>query len=180
MGSRNRGDGTRASAHHKCRCFFRCSHGCPCQGSGASRECACEIGCLKSQESSSRLCCCNRNGSIRLRIPLAHAPTSLGQHTGHWVRVRLTRGRDPVGPGDEAENIYRTSPVVTGITASTVGYGDIRPTQRRSKLLSIMIAIMGIMFTGFIVAVSVNAATAALLENEEIRALQEQHPSRSN
>ena len=66
------------------------------------------------------------------------------------------------------------------ITASTVGYGDIRPTQRRSKLLSIMIAIMGIMFTGFIVAVSVNAATAALLENEEIRALQEQHPSRSN
>ena len=66
------------------------------------------------------------------------------------------------------------------ITASTVGYGDIRPTHRRSKLISIGIAIMGIIFTGFIVAISVNAATAALNQNEEIRALQKQHPSLSN
>jgi len=59
------------------------------------------------------------------------------------------------------------------ITASTVGYGDIRPTRRRSKVLSILIAVMGIILTGFIVAISVNAATAALRENEEIQALQE-------
>lgn len=66
------------------------------------------------------------------------------------------------------------------ITASTVGYGDIRPTRCRSKLISIGIAIMGIIFTGFIVAISVNAATAALDGNEEIRELQKQRPSQTD
>lgn len=45
------------------------------------------------------------------------------------------------------------------ITAFTVGYGDIRPTSRSAKLLSILIALLGIMFTGGIVAITVKVAT---------------------
>lgn len=44
------------------------------------------------------------------------------------------------------------------ITASTVGYGDIRPIRRLSKVLSIFIAFTGIMFTGIIVAITVESA----------------------
>ena len=42
----------------------------------------------------------------------------------------------------------------TLITASTVGYGDIRPLTPSAKLLSIVIAFMGLMFTGILVAVT--------------------------
>ena len=47
------------------------------------------------------------------------------------------------------------------ITATTVGYGDIRPTYRTSKVLSILIALTGLVFTGIIVAVAVRSATYA-------------------
>lgn len=47
------------------------------------------------------------------------------------------------------------------ITASTVGYGDIRPMKKISKILSIAIAIVGIMFTGILVAVTINSASTA-------------------
>lgn len=49
----------------------------------------------------------------------------------------------------------------TFITATTVGYGDMRPTHRRSRVLSVFIAIVGLMLTGIIVAVALNAATYA-------------------
>jgi len=45
------------------------------------------------------------------------------------------------------------------ITATTVGYGDIRPVARLSKILSVLIALTGIIFTGIIVALAINAAT---------------------
>jgi len=45
------------------------------------------------------------------------------------------------------------------ITAMTVGYGDIRPLKKKSKTLSVFIALLGIMFTGIIVAITVQAAT---------------------
>ena len=48
------------------------------------------------------------------------------------------------------------------ITALTVGYGDIRPSTHRTKMLSAVIALIGIMFTGVIVAITVAAATKAL------------------
>lgn len=48
------------------------------------------------------------------------------------------------------------------ITATTVGYGDIRPATRISRLLSILIALLGLMFTGIVIAVAVQAATIAL------------------
>jgi len=48
------------------------------------------------------------------------------------------------------------------ITATTVGYGDIRPLKKRSKILSIFIAFIGLMFTGIIVAVAVNSTSVAI------------------
>ncbi len=47
------------------------------------------------------------------------------------------------------------------ITALTVGYGDFRPSSRKSKLLSLATATVGIMFSGVFVAVTVAAATEA-------------------
>ena len=54
------------------------------------------------------------------------------------------------------------------ITALTVGYGDIRPLNRSSKLLSILIALIGIMFTGIIVAITVTTATNAFEKHIDI------------
>jgi len=45
------------------------------------------------------------------------------------------------------------------ITATTVGYGDIRPMGRLAKILSIIIALLGMIFTGLMVALAVNAVT---------------------
>lgn len=47
------------------------------------------------------------------------------------------------------------------ITATTVGYGDIRPLDRLSKIFSILIAFTGIIFSGIIVALAINAASIA-------------------
>jgi len=47
------------------------------------------------------------------------------------------------------------------ITALTVGYGDIRPTQKVSRVLSTFIAIIGIMFAGVVVAITVEATSSA-------------------
>jgi voltage-gated potassium channel len=45
------------------------------------------------------------------------------------------------------------------ITATTVGYGDIRPMGRLPKALSVLIALVGMIFTGIMVALAVNAVT---------------------
>ena len=44
------------------------------------------------------------------------------------------------------------------ITAITVGYGDYHPSKRLSKGLSTLIALVGIIFTGIIVAIALHAA----------------------
>ena len=49
------------------------------------------------------------------------------------------------------------------ITATTIGYGDIRPTKRLSKLRSIVIGFAGLTLSGILVAVAVRAATLALV-----------------
>ena len=52
------------------------------------------------------------------------------------------------------------------ITATTVGYGDIRPRQRESRLTAIIIALLGLTFTGILIAVAVRAATLALAAHD--------------
>lgn len=54
------------------------------------------------------------------------------------------------------------------VTATTVGYGDIRPTTRISKTLSILIAFSGVIFTGIIVAIAIQAATTAFKDLNDV------------
>ncbi|MCB1687772.1 MAG: two pore domain potassium channel family protein [Halioglobus sp.] len=58
------------------------------------------------------------------------------------------------------------------ITAFTVGYGDIRPLKRTSKVLAVIIAWTGIMFTGVIVAVTVAATTDTVKKHYDPDVLQ--------
>ncbi len=48
------------------------------------------------------------------------------------------------------------------ITALTIGYGDIRPMEKSTRALSILIGMLGIMFTGIIVAITIAATRKAL------------------
>ena len=50
------------------------------------------------------------------------------------------------------------------ITATTVGYGDIRPVRKISKSLSIIIAFCGLILGGIMVAITLDAATKAFAE----------------
>ena len=47
------------------------------------------------------------------------------------------------------------------ITATTVGYGDMTPTTGRGKIYAIILAMIGLIFTGIMVALSVEAAGTA-------------------
>lgn len=57
------------------------------------------------------------------------------------------------------------------ITATTVGYGDIRPLKSVSKALSVLIALVGMIFTGLLVALAINAATHAINNQDQFAAL---------
>lgn len=48
------------------------------------------------------------------------------------------------------------------ITATTVGYGDFRPLTKGVKALSVVIALLGIMFTGIIVAITINTVQISI------------------
>lgn len=48
------------------------------------------------------------------------------------------------------------------MTVTTVGYGDLRPVERRSKVVAILIAFLGLILTGIVIAVAVQATTLAL------------------
>ena len=48
------------------------------------------------------------------------------------------------------------------ITATTVGYGDIRPASKGAKITAILIATLGLLLTGILIALAVRAATVAL------------------
>jgi voltage-gated potassium channel len=50
------------------------------------------------------------------------------------------------------------------ITATTVGYGDIRPIKRGSRILAILIAFLGLVLTGIVIAVAVRAGSFALVD----------------
>ena len=59
------------------------------------------------------------------------------------------------------------------ITATTVGYGDMRPTMPLSRVLSVLIAFVGITFTGILVALAIFAATEALTNQDHVKVLQD-------
>ena len=61
----------------------------------------------------------------------------------------------------------------TFITAFTVGYGDIRPKGKLSKVLAVTIAWIGISFTGVLVAATVASTTAAIKKHIEPTKLEE-------
>src|SRR5271168_3422061 len=45
------------------------------------------------------------------------------------------------------------------VTATTVGYGDVRPTKRSSKIVAIVIATLGLVLSGILIAIAVRAVT---------------------
>jgi voltage-gated potassium channel len=47
------------------------------------------------------------------------------------------------------------------INATTVGYGDLNPTKKPSKMLAVATAFVGIVFTGIVVAIGLHAADQA-------------------
>jgi Ion channel len=52
------------------------------------------------------------------------------------------------------------------VTATTVGYGDFRPVHRVSRVIAIIIALLGLTMTGILIAVAVHAATLALAAHD--------------
>jgi len=51
------------------------------------------------------------------------------------------------------------------ITALTVGYGDMRPTKKRTRVIAIFVAWIGIMLSGILVALTVKTASSAFEEH---------------
>ena len=58
------------------------------------------------------------------------------------------------------------------ITATTVGYGDIRPLKKVSRALSVLIAFVGLMLTGIIIALTLNTTTIAFEKHVEETAIE--------
>ena len=62
------------------------------------------------------------------------------------------------------------------VTATTVGYGDIRPVKKLPRILSIFIAITGILFTGIILSAAVRSSSISIethIEPSTVKAIQE-------
>jgi voltage-gated potassium channel Kch len=55
------------------------------------------------------------------------------------------------------------------ITALTVGYGDIAPTSGATRVVSVLSGVVGIVFAGILVAVSVRALEHAILEKKRTK-----------
>jgi len=53
------------------------------------------------------------------------------------------------------------------ITAFTIGYGDITPATTIGKILCVIIGLIGIIFTGLVVAVSVRALASTIEHQRE-------------
>lgn len=60
------------------------------------------------------------------------------------------------------------------ITATTVGYGDFCPRRKRSRVLAIVIAFVGIIFTGIIVAIALHSASHAFEKTHDVSRIVEQ------
>jgi len=60
------------------------------------------------------------------------------------------------------------------VAATTLGYGDLHPRRKHSKILAIAITFVGIIFTGIVVAIALHAATHAFEETHDTPKLIEQ------
>jgi len=60
------------------------------------------------------------------------------------------------------------------VTATTLGYGDFHPSKKGSKVLAIAITLVGIIFTGIMVAIALHSATHAFKETHNVDKLIEQ------
>jgi voltage-gated potassium channel Kch len=58
------------------------------------------------------------------------------------------------------------------ITATTVGYGDIRPASRMSRFLAVIIAFNGLILFGVIASLAVIATTEAARLHADLNELQ--------
>jgi len=62
------------------------------------------------------------------------------------------------------------------ITATTVGYGDMRPKRKASRILAILISFNGLIFTGILIAIAVEAVGVAFelhIPKETLQQLEE-------
>lgn len=50
----------------------------------------------------------------------------------------------------------------TYVTGLTIGYGDLVPKHAMARILALLIGLLGTVFTGLVVAVTVHALTAAV------------------
>jgi hypothetical protein len=55
------------------------------------------------------------------------------------------------------------------VTGTTVGYGDLLPTSGTTRFLAIIIAVLGIVLTGIVVAIAIEAAKVAIENNTSIQ-----------
>lgn len=60
------------------------------------------------------------------------------------------------------------------ITATTVGYGDFRPTRGKAKIAAILIAFIGVLCTGIIVAIGFSSLEAAFHKHHDIQEISQQ------
>ena len=76
-----------------------------------------------------------------------------------------------VGPGFLIKHIegWRTVDAlyITFVTGLTIGYGDLTPRHVVSRLLAVVIGLAGIVLTGLVAAVSVEALRAAARDSTE-------------
>ncbi len=56
----------------------------------------------------------------------------------------------------------KTAIYMAFITALTIGYGDVTPSHPASRVLAILLGIIGMIFTGIIVAIAVYATQQSL------------------
>ncbi len=59
------------------------------------------------------------------------------------------------------------------INATTVGYGDFRPARKSSRMLAVVLAFVGIVFAGIVVAIALHAADYAYGEVYKVIELRE-------
>lgn len=57
------------------------------------------------------------------------------------------------------------------VTATTVGYGDMRPRQKLSRCLSLLIAFFGLVLGGLIVSIAISAGAASFQINYDIESI---------